>query len=229
MQIEQFKKDILPLRQMLFYTAMKWLQNEADAEDAVQETLLRLWKIRDQLDEVVNFSAFASQMTKNICIDRMRTAKEHTEAIDFYLATDSETPYLKAERKDTVTWIKKIIERLPELQRRIIQLRDVEGYELQEIADITGTQIGAVTANLSRARKKVRNTFIKIAAACLLLFIGLKLFLPAGETSQAYIDGKKYTDIKLIRTATLNSLENLSEGSEDAYSSQTEALEIFIK
>jgi hypothetical protein len=71
------------------------------------------------------------------------------------------------------------------------------------------------------------------AAACLLLFISLRFFLNTGETlpetSQAYIDGKKYTDIEHIRTETLKSLENLSEGSEDAYSSQIEALEIFIK
>ena len=71
------------------------------------------------------------------------------------------------------------------------------------------------------------------AAACLLLFISLRLFLPSGgrlpETSQAYIDGKKYTDIELIRAEALKSLENLSEGSEDAYSSQIEALEIFTK
>jgi hypothetical protein len=71
------------------------------------------------------------------------------------------------------------------------------------------------------------------AAACLLLFISVRLFLNTSgtlpETSQAYIDGKKYTDIELIRTETLKSLENLSEGSEDAYSSQIEALEIFTK
>jgi len=162
MQIEQFKTDIIPLRQRLFYTALKWLQNEADAEDAVQETLLRLWKIRDQLDAVVNLGAFASQTTKNICIDRLRTAKEHTEPIDFYPGADSETPYSKAERNDMIAIVKRIIEHLPELQRTIIQLRDVEGYELQEIADITGTQVGAVTVNLSRARKKVRETLIRI-------------------------------------------------------------------
>jgi len=162
MQIERFKTDIIPLRQTLFYTALKWLQNEADAEDAVQETLLRLWKIRDQLDTVVNLKAFSSQTAKNICIDRLRAAKEHTEAIDSYLGTDNETPYSKAERNDMIAIVKKIIEHLPELQRTIIQLRDVEGYELQEIADITGTQVGAVTVNLSRARKKVRENLISI-------------------------------------------------------------------
>jgi len=162
MQIELFKTDIIPLRKTLFYIALKWLQNEADAEDAVQETLLRLWKIRDQLDAVVNLGAFASQTTKNICIDRLRTAKEHTEATDFYMEADNETPYSTTERNDMIATVKRIIEHLPELQRTIIQLRDIEGYELQEIADITGTQVGAVTVNLSRARKKVRETLSRI-------------------------------------------------------------------
>jgi RNA polymerase sigma-70 factor (ECF subfamily) len=162
MQIEQFKTDIISLRQKLFLLALKYLQNEEDAEDAVQETLLRLWKIRDQLDNVSSSGAFAVQTLKNICIDRLRTAKEHTEISDFYLRADGDTPYSTVERNDTVALVKKIIESLPELQRLIIQLRDVEGYELQEIADITGTQVGAVTVNLSRARKKVRDTFVRI-------------------------------------------------------------------
>ena len=66
------------------------------------------------------------------------------------------------ERRDTIALVKKIIENLPELQRTVIQMRDVDGYELQEIAGITGMQIGAVTVNLSRARKKVRETLIGI-------------------------------------------------------------------
>ncbi|GHT61677.1 DNA-directed RNA polymerase sigma-70 factor [Bacteroidia bacterium] len=162
MQIEQFKTDIISLRQKLFLFALKYLQNEEDAEDAVQETLLRLWKIRDQLDKVSSPGAFAMQTLKNICIDRLRIAKEHTEINDFYPGANDDTPYSVMERKDTVALVKKIIENLPELQRTIIHLRDVEGYELQEIADITGTQVGAVTVNLSRARKKVRDTVCKI-------------------------------------------------------------------
>jgi RNA polymerase sigma-70 factor (ECF subfamily) len=162
MQIEQFKTDIIPLRQKLFLSALKYLQNEEDAEDAVQETLLRLWKIRDQLDDVSSPGAFAMQTLKNICIDRLRTAKEHTEINDFHTGANSDTPYSVMERKDTVDMVRKIIENLPELQRIVIQMRDVDGYELQEIADITGTQIGAVTVNLSRARKRVRETLIRI-------------------------------------------------------------------
>ncbi|MDR2622130.1 MAG: hypothetical protein LBC48_06065 [Dysgonamonadaceae bacterium] len=90
---------------------------------------------------------------------------------------------------------------------------------------------------ISSSRPQVKRILLRwgsiAAAACLLLAVSLRLFLNTGEawaeTSQAYIDGKKYTDMELIRTETLKSLENLSEGSEDAYSSQIEALEIFIK
>ncbi|MDR3220295.1 MAG: sigma-70 family RNA polymerase sigma factor [Dysgonamonadaceae bacterium] len=162
MQIKRFKTAIIPLRQILFLTALKYLQQEEDAEDVVQETLLRLWKIREQLDTVVNISGFAVQTTKNICIDRLRLQKEKTEADDFCLGADNDTPYTQLERKDAAALVKKIIEHLPELQQVIIRMRDIEGYELQEIADITGTQVNAVTVNLSRARKKVREEFNKI-------------------------------------------------------------------
>jgi RNA polymerase sigma-70 factor (ECF subfamily) len=162
MQIEQFKSDIIPLRQTLFQAALKWLQQREDAEDVVQETLLRMWNIREQLATVSNPAAFAMQTTKNICFDRLRAYREQTEANDFFLGVETETPHSEMERKDAVALVKKIIKHLPELQKIIIRMRDVEGYELQEIADITGTQVSAVTVNLSRARKKVREQFIKI-------------------------------------------------------------------
>ena len=162
MDLEQFKSDIIPLRQKLFLFALKMMENEADAEDIVQETLLRLWNIREQLGGLSNPAGFAMQTTKNICIDKLRTKKHQVDIDDCYLGTTENTPYSDAERRDSVLIIKQIIENLPELQRGIIKMRDIEGYELEEIAEITGTLIGAVTVNLSRARKKVRERFIQI-------------------------------------------------------------------
>ena len=162
MQIEYFKLNIVPLRQKLFITASRLMQNEEDAEDAVQETLLRLWNMREQLDAVVNPGAFVMQTAKNICIDRLRAQKEQVSAEDFWFGSDNETPYLQAERNNTLAIVHQIIEHLPELQKLIIRMRDIEGYELQEIADITQTQVSAVSMNLSRARKKVREQLIKI-------------------------------------------------------------------
>jgi RNA polymerase sigma-70 factor (ECF subfamily) len=161
MQLEQFKSAIIPLRQKLFLLALKYLQQEEDAEDAVQETLLRLWNIREQLEGVSSPGAFAMQTLKNICIDRLRSHREKITADDFYLGANSETPYSKIEQKDAVSLVKQIIGHLPELQKMIILMRDMDGYELQEIAEITGTQVSAVTVNLSRARKKVREKFAK--------------------------------------------------------------------
>ncbi|MDR1455494.1 MAG: sigma-70 family RNA polymerase sigma factor [Tannerella sp.] len=162
MQLERFKTDILPLRQMLFAAARKWLQQDEDAEDATQETLLRLWNIREQLDSVASPGAFAMQTVKNICIDRLRTRKEKTSVDGCRAEADYETPHAEIERKDAVALVGQIVERLPALQQTVIRMRDIEGYELQEIAEITGTQVSAVTVNLSRARKKVRDQFMKI-------------------------------------------------------------------
>lgn len=162
MQLEQFKRTIVPLKQKLFITALRWMQNEEDAEDVVQETLLRLWTIREQLDRVIEPAAFAMQITKNSCIDRLKAKKEYAEADDSQLGSHEETPYSITERNNAVLLVKQMIEHLPELQKITIQMRDIEGYELQEIAEITAVQISAVTMNLSRARKKVREQMMKI-------------------------------------------------------------------
>ena len=162
MQLKQFKSDIVPLRQQLYFLALKWMQNEADAEDVVQETLLRLWNMHEQLDAIANPPAFAMQITKNNCIDRLRAKKDTVEIVDFLGEATNETPYSHAETNDKMEIVRQIIARLPELQRVVITMRDIEGYELQEIAEITGTQTASVTMNLSRARKKVREEFINI-------------------------------------------------------------------
>ncbi len=78
------------------------------------------------------------------------------------MISGNDNPLHQIEQKDSVGIIKKIIETLPGLQRMIIYMRDVEGYELEEIAQITGTDYNAVKANLSRARKKVREKFLCI-------------------------------------------------------------------
>jgi RNA polymerase sigma-70 factor (ECF subfamily) len=161
-QLEHFQSNILPLREKLLITAIRLMQNEEDAEDAVQETLLRLWKMRRELETVVNPAAFAMQILKNICIDRLRTQKEQTNVDDFLFVTNNDTPYSYAEQKDTTALIRQIIEHLPGLQQTIIRMRDIEGYELQEIADITQTHVSAVTMNLSRARKKIREQLTQI-------------------------------------------------------------------
>ena len=105
------------------------------------------------------------QTLKNICIDRLRSERYDVTIDNVALSTNAVTPYTYTEQNDSVTVIRKIIDTLPETQRRIMLMRDVEGYELDEIAEIMGAEAATVRVNLSRARKTVRDKFISINKA----------------------------------------------------------------
>jgi len=162
MSQERFKAEILPIRDKLFHIAQKILVEEEEAEDAVQEVLLKLWHTCDSLDKYESPAAFAMTVTKNHCLDRLKV-KNRQESLDetYYSWAGTDNPYLQLERKNTEEVIRKIIERLPQLLQAIIRMKDMEEYELEEIAEITGTKVESVRVNLSRARKKVREEYIK--------------------------------------------------------------------
>jgi len=162
MELEQFKIVVIPLRGKLHNYARSILMNEEDAEDSVQETFLRLWSARTQLNSHPNVNGLAMTIIKNICIDKIRSKRSSVSLDDFQIIEDSKNPYLSTEQNDSVKIIRKIIDLLPELQRQILLMRDVEGYELEEIAEITGSDAGTVRVYLSRARKKVRDKFMSI-------------------------------------------------------------------
>ena len=163
MSQELFKAEILPIRQKLFFQAQRILENECDAEDAVQEVLLKLWHIREKLPDYDNVAAFATTVTKNHCLDRLKVLRR-TDPLDeshhFRAAVDN--PYLQMERKNTEVILQQIIDGLPPLQQAIIRMKDIDEYEVEEIAEITGTKPEAVRTNLSRARKKVREEYLKL-------------------------------------------------------------------
>ena len=106
--------------------------------------------------------AFATTVLKNHCLDRLKT-KNRTESLDesHTIRAGTDNPYLELERKSSEEMIRRIIETLPSLQQAIIRMKDMEEYEVEEIAEITGTKPDAVRVNLSRARKKVREEFLK--------------------------------------------------------------------
>ena len=166
MSQERFKAEILPIRDKLFHIARKILVEEEDAEDAVQEVLLKLWHTRDSLDRYDSAAAYATTVTKNHCLDKLRVKKQ-TDSLDdiHHMREANDNPYLQLERKNTEEVLRKIIEELPQLQQAIIRMKDIEEYEVEEIAEITGTKVDAVRVNLSRARKKVREEYIKWTTA----------------------------------------------------------------
>jgi len=157
-----FKAEILPIREKLFHLAKKYLEDEQDAEDAIQETFLKLWHNSDSLSTYDNPAAYATTGLKNHCLDNIKLKKNNIPLDEsYYLQAGTENPYLELEYKSSEALIRKIIESLPTLQQEIIRMKDIEEYEIEEIAEITGTKAEAVRVNLSRARKKVREEYIK--------------------------------------------------------------------
>lgn len=163
MELETFKIAVLPLRDKLIKFSLKMMQDKADAEDIVQEAFLKLWYIREKLDGYRSVEALAMQVTKNLALDKLRARRPGGPDIETLLLDSGyRSPAELLEQQDAAQRIRWLIGRLPSLQQTIIRMKDVEGYELAEIAEITGTQVEAVRVNLSRARKKIREQFLQL-------------------------------------------------------------------
>lgn len=162
MTVETFKIEVLPLKNKLYRLAKRLLNNIPEAEDAVQEVFLRLWTKREILKEYRSIEAFALTITKNLCLDRLKSKGYKTDELTLnHEKMGNSNPYTWMELKDSYEKIQMIIQSLPEQQRLVIHLRDIEEYELEEIAEITELNMNTVRVNLSRARKKVRELLIK--------------------------------------------------------------------
>ncbi len=163
MELETFKITVLPLREKMFNFSRKLAEDTSDAEDVVQEAFLKLWNIRGKLDEYDSVEALAMMIVRNLTLDKLRKRKPQGPELD-NLSLDSGTmnPAERLEQQDAVACVRRLIDRLPSLQQTIIRMKDVEGYEVAEIAEITGTQPEAIRVNLSRARKKIREQYLQL-------------------------------------------------------------------
>ena len=146
----------------IFRLAKRVLVSTEEAEDATQEVLVKLWSKNKDLSGYKNVEAFAMTMTKNYCLDQLKSKRAGNVKINSIDYIDSESNLdKKLEDCDSLNWVEKNINQLPEQQRIIIQLRDIEQYEFEEIAKILDMSEGNVRVVLSRARKTVREFMIK--------------------------------------------------------------------
>jgi RNA polymerase sigma-70 factor (ECF subfamily) len=165
MNAKEFKRLILPLSGKLLRFAQHFLNNKELAEDTVQDVFVRLWKKRDVIEKLDSVEAYAMRIARNICIDKskerrrflFKNSDEYTYLSDKDIGVDEQM-----ENAESVFFVKRVIKSLPEQQRMVIYLRDVEHYEFEEISDVLKIKNGAVRANLSRARKKVRDEVVRI-------------------------------------------------------------------
>ena len=153
----EFLNIVMPFKDKVFRLAKRLLVSTEEAEDATQEVLLKLWNNKNKFEDYKNVEAFSMTMTKNFCFDKLKSKQAQNLKIVHSNYEDGNTSLQKqVELNDSVTWVSKIIEDLPEQQKMIIQLRDIEEYDLDEIAEMLEMNNTAVRVALSRARKTIR-------------------------------------------------------------------------
>jgi RNA polymerase sigma-70 factor (ECF subfamily) len=161
-QIE-FLQLTAPFKDKVFRLAKRLLISTEEAEDTMQEVLGKLWNKKENLYAINSVEAFAMTMTRNYCLDQLKSKKAGNLKINHDNYTDESSKVDQTlEDEDTMSWVERIINQLPEQQKIIIQLRDIEQYEFNEIAQIVDMNETAIRVALSRARKTVRQNMIKI-------------------------------------------------------------------
>ncbi|TGD56684.1 RNA polymerase sigma factor [Flavobacterium humi] len=155
-QIE-FVNTIKPFKDKVFRLAKRLLVSTEEAEDATQEVLVKLWNKNDVLEKFGSLEAYAMTITKNYCLDQLKSKRaSNLQIVHNNYAEKDAGLQQKVEDNDSWHWVERWINDLPEQQKLIIQMRDIEQYEFAEIAEILDMNETAIRVALSRARKTIR-------------------------------------------------------------------------
>ncbi len=162
MNQNEFLNAVVPFKDKLFRMAKRLLVSTEEAEDATQEVLVKLWTKKENLPNYNSIEAVALTMTKNYCLDQLKSKRANNSTIVTSNFTDNQ-PSLqqKLEDQDSLAWVEKIINQLPHQQKLVVQMRDIEQFEFSEIANVLEINESAVRVTLSRARKTIRESFTK--------------------------------------------------------------------
>ena len=159
-----FRNDILPLKDKLYRLALRITLDSAEAEDIVQDTMIRVWNKRDEWAQFNSIEAFCLTVASNLAIDRSQ--KSEAQNIELTTETqemsDGSTPERQLERSEQMDLVRKLINELPEKQRTIIQLRDIEEKSYKEIADVMQLTEDQVKVTLFRARQRIKAKYNEI-------------------------------------------------------------------
>ena len=139
-----FRNDILPLKNELYRLALRITLNPAEAEDVVQETMIKVWNRRDHWEEKAE--------NQNPSLEEGSDAADHSY---------SSNPEEQAMQRDRIALVRQLIDNLPEKQRSCMQLREFEGKSYKEIAKILSVTEEQVKINIFRARQQIKQQFIK--------------------------------------------------------------------
>lgn len=163
MKIVSFRNDVLPLKNVLYRLALRITMNREEAEDVVQDTLMKVWDRRDSWQNIESIEAFSLTICRNIALDKVKRSSWSNESLDQAgvepQASASATPYKRAEQRDMLDMVRRIVDSLPEKQKTCMQLRDFEGKSYKDIALVMGISEEQVKVSIYRARQAVKQKF----------------------------------------------------------------------
>ena len=153
----EFLNIVMPFKDKVFRLAKRLLVSTEEAEDATQEILVKLWNNKHKFLEYKNVEAFSMTMTKNFCLDKLKSKQaQNLKIVHSNYQDHSVSLQKQVELNDSLSWVERIIEDLPAQQKMVIQLRDIEQYDFDEIAKMLDMNNTAIRVTLSRARKTIR-------------------------------------------------------------------------
>ncbi|WP_299254429.1 RNA polymerase sigma factor [uncultured Lacinutrix sp.] len=153
----EFLNIVTPFKDKVFRLAKRLLVSREEAEDATQEVLIKLWKNKTKIKDYKNVEAFSMTMTKNFCYDKLKSKQaQNLKIVHSNYQDHSVSLQKEVELNDSIDWVGKIMESLPEQQKMVVQLRDIEQYDFKEIAEMLDMNETAIRVALSRARKTIR-------------------------------------------------------------------------
>ena len=159
--INAFSALLEPYQKKIYNLAVRMLRNEQDAQDAGQEALLKMFRSLHTFKGDAAFSTWVYAITKNTCLDILRKQKRKKEesienVMYMYEAKVAEMPEHMAIQKENLANIASLIQRLPDAQREVVILREIDGYAYEEIGQILEISLGTVKSRLARARETLR-------------------------------------------------------------------------
>jgi RNA polymerase sigma-70 factor (ECF subfamily) len=163
MKASDFNRIVLPIQEKIFRLSRRLLVSSDAAQDATQDVLIKLWDKKESLTGIHNVEAFAMTMTKNHCLDQLRLKRnQNLRLVHSNFENDEANPQQQLEAKQELKTVEKLMEKLPENQKMILHMRQIEGYEYNEICEIMEMNATAVRVALSRARKTLVEELSKI-------------------------------------------------------------------
>lgn len=162
MQKEDFIREVMVHKNKMYRFALSYMRDADEASDAVQDVLLRLWETRQQLSEVRSLEAWCMTLVRNKCLDRLKRVERKLKVYQddaspaVHPTSKTATPLEVLEEKEKGTLIHDAVEALPEKQKAVFHLRDVQGYSYLEICDLLELDMNNVKVNIFRARKALK-------------------------------------------------------------------------